>query len=84
MYCLEEIVRRNENAAARSALRKKTKRRCSFCGDAQRGIVIHSARLRDTRFIAAGIPAKRFLAGWYGTNSADAHDVLVESYFKGT
>lgn len=83
MDSLENIIRKNSKAALKSAQRTaetETTRHCSYSGDPQKGIVLHSAKLRSTAFIR-GLTAKQFLASWLGTNSADKRDALVESYF---
>jgi len=83
MHSLSGIVALNA-AAVRKARRllaeSETNRRCSFAGDVQEGLVLHSAKQRSTVFIR-GAQAKAFMAGWLGTNSDEAHDKLVESYF---
>lgn len=85
MHSLSGIIALN-NAAIRRAKQKaqaesETDRRCSYCGDAEQGIVLHSAKQRSTVFVSAGAPSVKFLAKWHGTNSDEAHDALVESYF---
>lgn len=81
MHGLNEIIRMN-NAAADAADRLETNfnRHCSFSGDALRGVIIHSAKLRNTAFLPP-IKAKRFLAKWWSVNSQEARNRLVESYF---
>jgi hypothetical protein len=57
-------------------------RACSFNGDVENGIVLHSALRRNTGFLKPGAQSKRFLAKWYGTNSQDKRNEIVESYFE--
>lgn len=74
----------NNNAvirAQRGAAESETSRHCSYAGDAESGVVLHSAKQRSTVFLN-GANARAFLAAWFGTNSAEKHDELVESYFN--
>ena len=82
MHSLKGIIRMN-NDAARKAVKVEDNhnRHCSYSGDVENGLVLHSAKLRNTVFVSAGAHAKKFLAGWFGTNSAEKRDSLVESYF---
>lgn len=83
MHSLEGIVAMNAAAvrrAKRSAAETETSRRCSFAGDAQNGVVLHSAKQRSTKFLSKA-SARIFLAEWFGTNSQTVRDRLVESYF---
>lgn len=80
MRDLAWIIKDNERAA-RVAPEDNHSRSCSFCGDAENGLVLHSARQRNTVFIKPGPAAKQFIAKWYGTNSQDKRNALVESYF---
>ncbi len=70
----------NRKAVRRSQAETETSRHCSFAGDKDTGVILHSAKKRSTSFLAPH-GAKQFLAKWYGTNSAEARDRLVESYF---
>jgi len=83
MHCLSDIARANRNAverARRGAAESETSRHCSYSGDSENGVVLHSAKQRSTVFLKPW-QAKLFLAAWLGKNSAEAHDKLVESYF---
>jgi hypothetical protein len=77
MHSLPEIIamnskpRRGEDAFSRH---------CSYSGDTEAGVVLHSAKQRSTAFLSPD-KAKRFLAAWFGTNSEVVRDNLVESYF---
>lgn len=72
----------------RSALAEDNfNRHCSYSGDPEHGIVLHSAKQRSTRHLAGNVvnpgnsPAGKFLARWLASNSVEEHDHLVESYF---
>jgi hypothetical protein len=83
MHSIEGIRSLNRKAAARAkrvAAESETSRHCSYSGDVENGVVLHSAKQRSTAFIEGG-KARVFLAAWLGTNSAEAHNKLVESYF---
>lgn len=56
-------------------------RHCSFSGDSKSGVVLHSARLRNTVFLSAGKRASDFLRRWWSVNSQEARNKLVEGYF---
>lgn len=58
-------------------------RHCSFSGNSEDGVVLHSAKLRNTVFLSAGARASDFLRRWWSTNSQERRDALVESYFQG-
>lgn len=77
MHGLQEIIRMNRNPVQ---VEDNHNRHCSFAGDTVVGVVLHSAKLRNTAFLPP-VQAKRFLAKWLGTNSEAVHDRLVESYF---
>ena len=69
----------NNEAVARArrvADESETNRRCSYQGDPESGIVLHSAKQRATVFVKAGKPAQQFMAKWLATNSDVKHDVL--------
>jgi hypothetical protein len=81
MFDIITLRRLNNEAAKRSARAEtETSRHCSYSGDTESGVVLHSAKQRSTVFLAPA-KAKAFLAAWFGTNSAESHDRLVESYF---
>jgi hypothetical protein len=82
MYSLPIIQRMNAKRAAAPLRESETIRHCSIAGDSIDGIVLHSARTRSTAFLSGGAQANRFLGEWYGTNSVEARDKLVESYFN--
>lgn len=81
MHGLQEIIRMNDQAVqAAQVVETNFNRHCSFSGDACSGVVLHSAKLRNTAFLPPA-RAKRFLAKWGSVNSAEQRDHLVESYF---
>jgi hypothetical protein len=69
--------------AAVKATRVETNhnRKCSFALGADGSVILHSARLRNTVFLPPR-KARGFLAKWHGTNSDEAHNTLVESFFE--
>jgi hypothetical protein len=60
---------------------RETTRHCSYAGDVQQGIVLHSAQQRSTQFIQPGEPSQRFLAAWNAAQTDNERDGLVEQYF---
>jgi hypothetical protein len=84
MHSLAGIKALNANAVKRwksgAAAETETSRHCSYQGDPETGIVLHSAKLRNTAFII-GKKAKLFLTQWFSTNSAEKRDKIVESFF---
>lgn len=85
MHSLIEIISMNKQAAIRAqraAAESETSRHCSYAGTSEDGVVLHSAKLRNTVFLKPGAQCNGFLAKWFGTNSADRRDVIVESYFE--
>lgn len=84
MHSLSEIVRMNNKAAAKAArVETNFDRHCSFQGNVDDGIVLHSAKLRNTVFLSPGSRASSFLRQWWSRNSQESRDRLVESFFKG-
>jgi hypothetical protein len=88
MYALDEIVAMN-NAAVRKARQAQKdegayNRNCSYCGNAEKGVVLHSAWLRSTVFLEPGPQCNWFLAQWIskGAKGQSARNALVESYFS--
>ncbi len=80
MHSLSGIRAMNEKAVRRAKAETETSRHCSFAGDTESGVVLHSAKQRSTIFLAPR-RAKLFLVRWFGTNSDEARDRIVESYF---
>jgi len=79
MHSLEQIIKMNNKAAVKAET--NFDRHCSFQGDAKSGVVLHSAKLRNTVFVPAGRKAERFLSRWWSVNSQEQRDALVERYF---
>lgn len=81
MHSLEGIVKMNRLAVEKSMREDNFSRHCSYAGSAQGGVVLHSAKRRNTVFLAAGRPAAAFIASWWSVNSQEQRDRLVEGYF---
>lgn len=56
-------------------------RRCSATGTVENGIVLHSAKFRNTVFLKPGRQSRAFLVRYGSVNSQEAQNRLVESYF---
>jgi len=83
MHSLNEIIVINDRAAAKAVkVEDNHNRACSFQGDANNGIILHSAKFRNTVFLYPR-QAKNFLRRWFSLNSDEAHNHLVESFFVG-
>ena len=76
MYCLEVIVEMNNRPIV---VEDNFSRHCSYSGDTKSGIVLHSAKHRNTMFLMPR-SAKNFLRRYNSVNSAEARDRLIESY----
>lgn len=84
MHSLNSIIRMNNLAdmkARRVGAETETGRLCSYSGDSASGVVLHSAKQRNTVFLKAGRPSASFIARWFSVNSDEARNRLVESYF---
>lgn len=79
MYSLSTIVRMNR--AAPKAVESETTRHCSF-NETPLGIILHSAKQRNTVCITHPKARKAFKLAYYSTNSIDKTDALIESYFN--
>jgi hypothetical protein len=71
----------NREAVEASFKEDNHSRHCSFAGNSAEGVVLHSAKHRNTVFLKAGRQAAAFIARWWSVNSQEARDRLVESYF---
>lgn len=86
MFDLQTIVKINRRKPVKAE--NNFDRECSFNGDAESGVVLHSALLRNTAYLpgakdpARQSPAARFLARWHSLNSVESRNALVESYFE--
>ena len=75
-------IKRDNDKACQVKPEDNFSRACSYCGDAETGIVLHSALRRNTGFLKPGAQSKRFLVKWFGTNSQEKRNEIVESYFE--
>ena len=85
MHSIEGIRRINAKAVARyrkGQAETETSRHSSYTTTAEGDLILHSAKQRSTAFVSGKSKVKQFMAKWLGTNSATAHDALVESYFE--
>jgi len=81
MHALSVLERLNAEAETKAAaIETNHNRHCSYC-ESRNGIVLHSAKLRSTVFLSDPNACRQFKTQWFGTNSAEARDKLVESYF---
>ena len=80
MHGLEGIIRMNREYKGIPG-ETETSRHCSFQGTAQDGVVLHSAKHRNTIFLRSGRQAAAFLARWWSMRSQAKRNQLVESYF---
>jgi hypothetical protein len=82
MFALSEIVEMNRRAAVKAVKAESNfDRACSYSGNAKGGVVLHSARLRNTVFLRPKLAAN-FLRRWNSVNSQEARNRLVEGYFE--
>jgi hypothetical protein len=83
MFDLAEIVEMNRRAVSKSRAKVETNfdRACSYNGDANTGVVLHSARLRNTVFLRPSL-ARHFIRRWNSVNSQTSRNRIVESYFE--
>lgn len=87
MRDLQSIIRDNNEAVRKFKANAKNietnhNRECSMTGDAESGIVIHSAKCRETRFIPAGAAAKTFLFRYGRARSQAARNYIIEAHFS--
>jgi hypothetical protein len=82
MFALAEIVEMNRRAAVKAVKAENNfDRLCSWSGDSKRGIVLHSAKFRNTVFLRPKLAAD-FVRRWLSVNSQDARNTLVERFFE--
>ena len=79
MYSLTTIIALN-NIDRRNAENEVT-RHCSYTGNVERGLVLHSAKLRSTAFVSAGLYSKLFLAEHAKCKTIAARDAHIEAQF---
>lgn len=87
MRDLQQIIADNNAAVERFKLKQKAgednyNRNCSFQGDSSSGVILHSAKCRETRFIRGGKDAAAFCSRWVACKSQAARNRLVESFFN--
>ena len=87
MHDLKTIIKLNDDAvrnfkAKAKGVETNHNRECSMTGDAESGIVIHSAKCRETRFIPAGAAAKTFLFRYGRARSQAARNYIIEAHFS--
>lgn len=82
MFALNEIQEMNRRAAAKAnRVEDNHNRACSYSGDAASGVVLHSAKFRNTVFLRPTL-ARHFLREWNSVNSQEARNHIVEGFFQ--
>lgn len=80
MFDLQTIVKMNSTPVK---IEDNHNRHCSFSGSVSEGIVLHSAKRRDTVFLSAGARSASFVQGFCRCDSIQADvDALIESFFQ--
>ena len=79
MHGLDQIVKMNRQAA--KPVETNFERHCSFNGDKHSGVVLHSAKHRNTMYLRPGRGAAKFLKLWWSCKTQAQRDSLVETYF---
>jgi hypothetical protein len=79
MHSLEAIVAMNERAC-RVKVEDNHNRECSWQGDPLHGVVVHSAKYRNTVYLVGG-KAKRFIAKWWSTTDQNLRNHYAEALF---
>jgi hypothetical protein len=79
MHSLEGIIAMNDRAA-RVKVEDNHNRECSWQGDSLHGIVVHSAKFRNTVYLVGG-RAKRFIAKWWSTTDQNRRNSYAEALF---
>lgn len=82
MYDLPTLSRLNANADRNLCSETETTRHCSYTGNPDKGIVLHSAKKRSTAFLSPGPRSETFLTLRRVCRSPESLDRLVESYFS--
>lgn len=80
MFGLAEIRKLND-LAVKVKVEDNHNRNCSFAGDVKSGLVLHSAKLRNTVYLE---PSRSiiFLREWAKVRSQSRRNALIESYFE--
>ncbi len=83
MHSLEGIKKMNDEEVARQerAGETETSRLSSYTGDAEAGVVIHSAKNRSTAFIRAGKPSEEFLKNVESAKNDKAKNDVIEKQY---
>ena len=79
MYDLQTIIHIN-NKAAQAKPEDNFSRECSWQGDPLHGVVVHSAKYRNTVYLVGG-KAKRFIAKWWSTTDQNLRNHYAEALF---
>lgn len=79
MHSLEGIIAMN-NQACKVKVEDNHNRECSWQGDPIHGVVIHSAKYRNTVYLVGG-RAKRFIAKWWSTTDQNLRNHYAEALF---
>lgn len=79
MFDLNTIVHMNE-VANRVKVEDNHSRECSWTGDPQHGVIVHSAKFRNTVFLVGG-QAKRFITRWWSTTDQNRRNHMAEALF---
>lgn len=79
MHSLQGIIAMNNNAC-RVKVEDNHSRECSWTGDPDHGVVVHSAKFRNTVFIG-GARAKRFITAWWSTTDQNKRNHIAEALF---
>jgi len=79
MHGLTEIIAMNNRATEK--VEDNHNRHCSWTGSVADGIVLHSAKLRNTVFLAPAKAAK-FVTRLRKAKTGIERDHLIESYFS--
>lgn len=79
MFDLQTIVKMNDRAC-QAKPEDNFSRECSWQGDPIHGVVVHSAKFRNTVYIVGG-PAKRFITRWWSTTDQNRRNRIAEALF---
>jgi hypothetical protein len=78
MFDLQTLIKINNKPAVKAE--NNFDRECSWQGDPVRGVVVHSAKFRNTVFIVGG-RAKRFITAWWSTTDQSRRNRIAEALF---
>ena len=80
MHGLSQIIRMNDRAA-QAKVEDNFSRECSWTGSVAGGIVLHSARFRNTVFLKPGAQCNDFVFKARKAGSLEDMNHLIEGYF---